>query len=384
MNILLIGGGGREHALAWKMAQSSQVESIRVVPGNPGIAELPKCKCVALDLNDLNKVADYAEEHSIDLTVVGPEATLVAGIGDVFRSRGLPIFGPNKNAAELEGSKAFSKNLMQKYHIPTAAFKVCTDIDSAKAFVEEQGAPIVVKADGLAAGKGVVVATTKEEAMAAIDEMMADHKFGEAGARVVLEEFMEGEEASLLAFTDGKIVVPMVASQDHKRVYDGDKGPNTGGMGAYAPAPVMTESLRIKAGFGDPETQVVLPLLDSDLVEIMLACATGTLDASMVKWKNQATVCVVMASGGYPAAYENGKVITGLKEASAAANVVVFHAGTKAVGNDVVTAGGRVLGVTATAKDIKSAKNFAYAAVEKIHFDKAHYRKDIAWRALNR
>ena len=265
----------------------------------------------------------------------------------------------------------------------------------------------------------------RKEVNAAIDEMMADHKFGEAGARVVLEEFMEGEEASLLAFTDGKIVVPMVASQDHKRVYDGDKGPNTGGMGAYAPAPVMTEALRIKAEetilkpviaalnkegrtycgclyaglmikgdsvrvvefncrFGDPETQVVLPLLDSDLVEIMLACATGTLDASMVKWKNQATVCVVMASGGYPASYENGKVITGLKEAGGMENVVVFHAGTKAVGNDVVTAGGRVLGVTATAKDIKSAKNFAYAAVEKIHFDKAHYRKDIAWRALNR
>ena len=247
MNILLIGGGGREHALAWKMAQSPMVESIRVAPGNPGIAGLPKCKCVSLDLNDLNKVADYAEEESIDLTVVGPEATLVAGIGDVFRSRGLPIFGPNQNAAELEGSKAFSKNLMQKYHIPTAAFKVCTDIDSAKAFVEEQGAPVVVKADGLAAGKGGVVALTKEEAMAAIDDMMTGHKFGEAGARVVLEEFMEGEEASLLAFTDGKIVVPMVASQDHKRVNDGDKGPNTGGMGAYAPAPVMTEALRVKA-----------------------------------------------------------------------------------------------------------------------------------------
>ena len=326
----------------------------------------------------------------------------MAGIADVFRSRGLPIFGPNKNAAELEGSKAFSKNLMQKYHIPTAAFKVCTDIDSAKAFVEEQGAPIVVKADGLAAGKGV-----------------------EAGARVVLEEFMEGEEASLLAFTDGKIVVPMVASQDHKRVNDGDKGPNTGGMGAYAPAPVMTEALRIKAEetilkpviaalnkegrtycgclyaglmikgdsvkvvefncrFGDPETQVVLPLLDSDLVQIMLACATGTLDASMVKWKNQATVCVVMASGGYPGSYENGKVITGLKEAGAMENVVVFHAGTKEKDGKVVTAGGRVLGVTALAKDIKSAKNAAYGAVEKIRFEKAHYRKDIAWRALFR
>lgn len=425
MKLLLIGGGGREHALAWKLSQSDRVDHLIVVPGNPGIAKLPKCSCQSLDMEDLNGLADFAEENSIDLTVVGPEATLVAGLGDIFRSRGLPVFGPNKNAAELEGSKAFSKGLMEKYGIPTAAFKVCTDIESAYAFVEEHGAPIVVKADGLAAGKGVVVAMTKAEALAAIEDMMAGHKFGGAGVRVVLEEFMEGEEATLLAFTDGKIVVPMIASQDHKRVNDGDEGPNTGGMGAYAPAPVMTEALRIKAEetvlkpviaalnaegrtysgclyaglmikddnikvvefncrFGDPETQVVLPLLDSDLAEIMLACATGTLDPSMVQWKHCAAVCIVMASGGYPAGYETGKVITGLDAANAMENVAVFHAGTKSVEDKILTAGGRVLGVTALAEDIKNAKDRAYSAVEKIHFDKVHYRKDIAWRALKK
>ena len=425
MKLLLIGGGGREHALAWKLSQSERVESLIVIPGNPGIAKLPKCSCRSLDLGDLHALADFAEENSIDLTVVGPEATLVAGLGDIFRSRGLPVFGPDKNAAELEGSKAFSKGLMEKYHIPTAAFKVCTDIKTAYAFVEEHGAPIVVKADGLAAGKGVVVAMTKEEALAAIDAMMEGHQFGEAGTRVVLEEFMEGEEATLLAFTDGNIVVPMIASQDHKRVNDGDEGPNTGGMGAYAPAPVMTEALRVKAEetilkpviaalhaegrkysgclyaglmikgdsikvvefncrFGDPETQVVLPLLDSDLAEIMLACATGTLDPSMVNWKSCSAVCVVMASGGYPASYENGKAITGLETAEAMENVAVFHAGTKAVEGEVLTEGGRVLGITALAEDIKSARNRAYEAVAKIHFDKAHYRSDIAWRALKK
>lgn len=423
MKLLLIGGGGREHALAWKLGQSSQVESILAVPGNPGIAELPKCKCLSLDLEDLNGLADFAEEHSIDLTVVGPEATLVAGIGDIFRSRGLPIFGPNKAAAELEGSKAFSKNLMRKYNIPTAAYRICTKIEDARAFVAEYGAPVVVKADGLAAGKGVVVAMTEAEALAAIDDMMAGHKFGSAGAQIVMEEFMEGEEATLLAFTDGKIAVPMVASQDHKRINDGDEGANTGGMGAYAPAPVMTEALRIKAEetilkpviaalnqegrtysgclyaglmikgdsirvvefncrFGDPETQVVLPLLDSDLAQIMLACATGTLDASLVSWKNQSTVCVVLASGGYPAGYETGKVITGLREAGAAEDVIVFHAGTQEKEGQTVTAGGRVLGVTALAKDIRTARDKAYVAVEKIRFDNMHYRKDIAWRAL--
>ena len=425
MKILLIGGGGREHALAWKLAQSPKVESILAAPGNPGIAELLKCECVALNLDDLEKVADFAEDNGIDLTVVGPEATLVAGIADVFKRRGLPVFGPSKAAAQLEGSKAFSKELMAKYDIPTAFFKVCEDIETAKAYVEEKGAPIVVKADGLAAGKGVVVAMTKEEALAAIDDMMGDQIFGNAGARVVLEEFMEGEEASLLAFTDGKTVVPMIAAQDHKRIFDNDEGPNTGGMGTYAPAPVMTDVLRLKATervlkpvvaamaeegtpyqgclyaglmingdsvkvvefncrFGDPETQVILPLLDGDLADIMLACATGTLDEVEVAWHDKAAVCVVMASGGYPGKYENGKEITGLAEANADEATVVFHAGTKAVDGKIVTAGGRVLGVTSVDKNIRDARDRAYAAVEKVKFDQVFYRKDIAWRALKR
>lgn len=425
MRILLIGGGGREHALAWKLAQSDKVEKIFAAPGNPGIAMLKKCSCIDLKLDDLEKVADYAEEESIDLTVVGPEATLVAGIADVFKRRGLPVFGPSKAAAQLEGSKAFSKELMAKYNIPTAFFKICEDMEAAKAYVKEKGAPIVVKADGLAAGKGVVVAMTEEEALEAIEEMMGDHKFGNAGARVVLEEYMEGEEASLLAFTDGKTVVPMLAAQDHKRIFDNDQGPNTGGMGTYAPAPVMTDILRLKATerilkpvvaamakegtpyqgclyaglmikddvikvvefncrFGDPETQVVLPLLESDLAEIMLACATGTLDQADVAWSDKAAVCVVMASGGYPESYETGKVITGLAEADAQENTVVFHAGTKNAAGSIVTAGGRVLGVTAVDDNIRAARDRAYAAVENIKFDGAFYRKDIAWRALKR
>lgn len=425
MRILLIGGGGREHALAWKLVQSPKVEKLYAAPGNPGMALLPNCECINLNVDDLEGVADYAEEKSIDLTVVGPEAPLVAGLADVFKRRGLPVFGPSKAAAQLEGSKAFSKELMAKYNIPTAFFKICEDIETAKAYVEEKGAPIVVKADGLAAGKGVVVAMTKAEALEAIDEMMGDHKFGAAGARLVLEEYMEGEEASLLAFTDGKTVVPMIAAQDHKRVFDGDEGPNTGGMGTYAPAPVMTDILRLKATelilkpvveamakegtpyqgclyaglmikgdsvkvvefncrFGDPETQVVLPLLDGDLAEIMLACATGTLDKAEVAWHDKAAVCVVMASGGYPESYEKGKEITGLAAAEEDKDVVVFHAGTKEAEGKIVTSGGRVLGVTAVDSSIKAARDRAYSAVEKISFEKNFYRKDIAWRALKR
>lgn len=426
MQILLIGGGGREHALAWKLAQSEQVEKIFAAPGNPGIAAVQKCECIALDLNNLDAVADFAEEHGIDLTVVGPEATLVAGIADVFAARGLAVFGPSKAAAELEGSKAFAKNLMAKYNIPTAFFKVCEDIETAKAYVKEKGAPIVVKADGLAAGKGVVVAMTEDEACEAIDEMMGEqHKFGGAGARVVIEEFMQGEEASLLAFTDGEHIVPMIASQDHKRAFDGDKGPNTGGMGTYAPAPVLTDILRLRAvekilkpvvaamkaegrtykgclyaglmvcggevkvvefncRFGDPETQVVLPLLDGDLAEIMLACATGGLDKVDIGWKDRAAVCVVMASGGYPESYKQGYPISGLDEAGALPETVVFHAGTKISDGSVVTAGGRVLGVTAMGKDIAEAQERAYKAVSVIGFKDMQYRKDIAWRALKK
>ena len=421
MRILVIGGGGREHALVWKLSQSPKVDKIFVCPGNPGMKNL--AECVALPLTDLEAVADFAEKESVALTVVGPEATLVAGIVDVFNKRGLAIFGPTAAAAEIEGSKAFSKQLMAKYGIPTAFFKICEDIDTAKAYIKEKGAPIVVKADGLAAGKGVVVAMTEAEALAAVDDIMGDLKFGGAGARVVLEEYMEGEEASLLAFTDGDTIVPMVAAQDHKRVYDADEGPNTGGMGAYAPAPVMTDKLKEKcvelvlkptiaamkaegrkyqgclyaglmikdddikvvefnARFGDPETQVVLPLLASDLVEVMLACAQGRLHEVEVEWADAATVCVVMASGGYPGSYVQGLPITGLEEAGALADTIVFHAGTKEAGDAIVTAGGRVLGVTATGSDIRAAKDKAYAAVELIYFKDAHYRHDIAWRAL--
>ena len=364
MQILVLGGGGREHAIVWKLAQSKKVTKIYCAPGNPGIAAL--AECVALDTTDNKGLAQWAKEHQIDLTVVGPEVPLVAGVADEFRAQGLAIFGPNARAAAIEGSKSFSKELMKKYNIPTAFFKVCNDLATAKAYVEEKGAPIVVKADGLAAGKGVIVAMTKEEALAALEDIMAEHKFGTAGASVVIEEFMEGEEASLLAFTDGKIVVPMIAAQDHKRVDDGDKGLNTGGMGAYAPAPVLTDALRDKcmatiirpvlkaleeegrsysgclyaglmikgdsikvvefnARFGDPETQAVLPLLDGDLAEIMLACAQGTLRPEMVKWSNRAAVCVVMASGGYPGSYAKNIAITGLQEAGKLQDVVVFH-----------------------------------------------------------
>lgn len=426
MQILLIGGGGREHALAWKLAQSAQVEKIYAAPGNPGIAELAKCECVELDLNDLEGVAAFAAERSIDLTVVGPEATLVAGIADVFEAKGLAVFGPSKAAAELEGSKAFAKNLMAKYNIPTAFFKVCEDIETAKAYVKEKGAPIVIKADGLAAGKGVVVAMTEAEALAAIDDMMGEqHKFGGAGARVVIEEFMQGEEASLLAFTDGETVVPMIAAQDHKRVFDGDEGPNTGGMGTYAPAPVLTDILRLRATekilkpvvaamkaegrlykgclyaglmvcgeevkvvefncrFGDPETQVIMPLLDADLAEIMLACAKGNLKDTEVAWSDKAAVCVVLASGGYPGRYGQGYLISGLAQAGAMTDTVVFHAGTKNVGGEVVTAGGRVLGVTAAGSDIAAAQEQAYKAAAAISFKDMQYRKDIAWRALKK
>jgi len=423
MQVLVIGGGGREHTLVWKLAQSKKVTKIYAAPGNPGMKEL--AECVDLDIADLDGLADWAEKHAIDLTVVGPEAPLVAGIVDVFKARGLTIFGPSAKAAEIEGSKIFSKELMEKYGVPTAFFKVCDNLADARAFVEEKGAPIVIKADGLAAGKGVVVAMTRDEALAALDEMMGAHKFGSAGNRVVIEEFMEGEEASLLAFTDGKTIVPMLAAQDHKRVNDGDQGPNTGGMGAYCPAPVMTDALKEKtvkevlrpivdalakegrpysgclyaglmikgdsvkvvefnARFGDPETQVVLPLLKSDLAEIMVACANGTLTPDLVEWSDKAAVCVVMASGGYPASYKKGIPITGLKAANAMDDVVVFHAGTREEDGKILTNGGRVLGVTAVADDIPSAQQKAYDAVDKIHFDGAHYRQDIAWRALRR
>jgi len=422
LRILVIGGGGREHALVWKLAQSPRVTKIYCAPGNPGIGKL--AECVPVPVSDLQGLCQLAIDKKIDLTVVGPEGPLTEGIVDLFTANGLKIFGPDKKAAQLEGSKTFAKDLMRKYGIPTAKYAVFTDADKAKAYIEKEGAPIVVKADGLAAGKGVVVAMTTEEATSAVDMIMCDQAFGNAGAQVVVEEFMSGEEASLLAFTDGKTVVPMLAAQDHKRVFDQDRGPNTGGMGAYAPAPIVTPTLltevverilqpmadalrqenclyqgciyaglmitengpkvvEFNARFGDPETQVVLPLLDSDLTYIMEACIDGTLKDSTVTWKNDAAVCVVMASGGYPGDYQKGKVITGVSEAESE-NAVVFHAGTSARGQDIITSGGRVLGVTGLGASIQEALNKAYSAVKRIHFEEVHYRKDIAYRAVGR
>ena len=418
MRLLLIGGGGREHALAWKLAQSPQVETIYAAPGNPGIALLDKCECIDLPLQELEKLADYAEANCIDLTVVGPEASLVEGIADVFKARGLALFGPSKAAAELEGSKAFSKQLMEKYGIPTAFFKVCEDIETAKAYIKEKGAPIVVKADGLAAGKGVVVAMTEAEAFAAVDDMMGDLKFGGAGARVVLEEFMEGEEASLLAFTDGDTIVSMIAAQDHKRINDNDEGPNTGGMGTYAPAPVMTDILRLKAvekvlkptiaamkaegrpfkgviffglmltpdgpkvleynaRFGDPEAQVVLPRMKTDIIDVFEACIDGTLDQIDLQFADNACVCIVLASNGYPVSYEKGFPIRGLETFKEHEGYYCFHAGTKFKDGEIVTNGGRVLGVTALGDTLKEARANAYKAVDWVDFDNKYYRHDI-------
>ncbi len=422
MRVLVVGGGGREHALVWKLAASPRVEKIYCAPGNPGIGEL--AECVAVDAADNAALADFALANKVDLTVVGPEAPLASGIVDIFAARGLKVFGPSKAAARIEGSKAFAKDLMRRYGIPTAGYRVFTAPDEAKAYIKERGAPIVVKADGLAAGKGVVVAMTEADALAAVDMIMRDAVFGAAGARVVVEEFMEGEEASLLAFTDGRTVVPMVSAQDHKRVFDNDKGLNTGGMGAYAPAPVVTPAMldrvmneilrptvdamraegcpycgclyaglmvtaagpkvvEFNARFGDPETQVVLPLLDSDLPTVMEACIDGTLAKTAVTWRDGAAVCVVMAAGGYPGSYGKGDAISGLSEA-AAAGAVVFHAGTARKDGAVVTNGGRVLGVTAMDGDVLKAIEKAYAAVGRIGFKGAHYRKDIAYKVVER
>lgn len=422
MNILILGSGGREHALLWKLAQSPEATKLYAVPGNPGMAEL--AECVAGSIEDNAAVVKLAQEKKIDLVVVGPEVPLTNGVVDALRAAGIKAFGPTKAAAELEGSKSFSKDIMKKYGIPTAKYEVFTDADAARAYIEKEGAPIVIKANGLAAGKGVIVAETKEQALDAVHEIMDDAAFGKAGSRVVIEAFMEGEEASLLAFTDGKTIRPMVSSQDHKRAYDGDKGPNTGGMGTYAPAPVMTKDMveqatekilepmiaamakegrpyqgclyaglmiteegpkvvEFNARFGDPETQVVLPLLKGDLVKIMQACVDGTLDTAAVDWEDGAAVCVVMASGGYPKSYKKGYAIDGLKKAESL-GTFVFHAGTAKKDGKVVTSGGRVLGVTARGGGIKEATEKAYKGVEAIRFTDEFHRKDIAHRALER
>lgn len=419
MQVLIIGGGGREHALAWKVKQSPKVANIYCAPGNAGIRDYATC----LDIkdNDLEGLLKFAQEEKIDLTIVGPEVPLSLGIVDLFNKNGLKIFGPSKLAAELEASKAFSKDLMKKYNIPTAEYEVFTEVEAAIDYIEDIGIPCVVKADGLAAGKGVMVCFSKEEAVKAIYEILLDQKFGDAGASLIIEEFLDGQEVSMLAFSDGKTVLPMVSSQDHKQVFDMDKGPNTGGMGAYSPAPIYTDEihefvikevlektlqameaegrsfkgilyaglmlsskgvkvLEFNARFGDPETQVVLPRLETDLIDILETAIAGELETLEIKWSKDAAVCVVMASGGYPGDYEKGKVITGLEDVPS--TVQVFHAGTEIVNEQVVTKGGRVLGVTALGSTIKEAIDNAYQGVEKINFEGVHYRKDIGAKAL--
>lgn len=420
MNILVIGSGGREHTLTWKLSQSPAVTKIYCVPGNPGIASL--AECVNLDIADNQALCRFAIDHSIDLTVVGPELPLMNGVVDYFNERGLRVFGPTSAAAQIEGSKSFAKDLFRKYNIPTAAYAVFFSPDDAKEYVRKQGTPIVIKADGLAAGKGVVVAMTEQEAIDAIEAMLCQQMFGEAGNRVVIEEYMEGEEASILTFTDGITVRPMVAAQDHKRIFDGDEGPNTGGMGAYAPAPVINQPLlkeitetilqpvinamanegriykgclylgvmitktgpkvvEFNARFGDPETQVVLPLLDSDLVCIMQSCIDGTLADCELVWQDKAAACVVLAAGGYPGVYHKGDIISGIPAAEALGSIV-FHAGTDQTCQQLVTSGGRVLGVVGVGSNVATAVASAYQSVSQIHFAGMQYRKDIAHRAI--
>jgi phosphoribosylamine--glycine ligase len=424
MKILVIGSGGREHALVWKIAQSPRVKKIFCAPGNAGIGAL--AACVAIKPNDIRALCDFAKREGIDLTVVGPEAPLAAGIVDLFEQEGLKIFGPSQKAAQLEASKVFSKGVMKDFNVSTAPFAVCATLDQVYTFSAPNNYHVVVKADGLAAGKGVVVCHSQKEVEAAAKSMLEDKVFGDAGESVVVEEILEGEEASILVLTNGIEALPLASSQDHKRVFDHDEGPNTGGMGAYSPAPVVTPELldrvmktivcpvidgmrdqgviyrgvlyagimMTKAGpqtlefnvrFGDPETQAVFPRLESDLVEAML-WTLGTGPAPLLKWSPKASVCVVMASGGYPGLYENAKVIEGLDKAAQVKDVVVFHAGTKMSsgagrqGSEVcVTNGGRVLGVTGLGKEALAA---VYRAVAAIRFEGAHFRKDIGWRAL--
>jgi len=418
MNILVIGSGGREHALVWKLQQSPQAGQIYAAPGNPGMKNVT---CIPSGTPEA--LAEFAAAHEIGLTVVGPEAPLCAGIVDVFRARGLRIFGPDRHAAQLEGSKAFAKRFMEAHGIPTAKCGVFTDADSATAYVRKVGAPIVVKADGLAAGKGVIVAQTLAEALAGVRSCFGG-AFGEAGKRVIVEECLVGEEASILAFADGTTIVPLASSQDHKRIGDGDRGPNTGGMGAYSPAPVVTPALwqqirtqvldRFLAGcreekldyrgviyagimvtaagprvlefnvrFGDPETQAVLMRLDSDLVEALAVTADRRLATVKLRWSDDAAVCVVMAAKGYPGAYEKGLEISGFAEAEAT-GAMVFHAGTALRDGRIVTSGGRVLGVTARGATVAAAVQKAYGAVACIHWPGAYCRRDIAGRALRR
>ncbi|MBQ0799073.1 MAG: phosphoribosylamine--glycine ligase [Porticoccaceae bacterium] len=444
MNILVVGSGGREHALAWKAAQSPQVETVFVAPGNGGTALETRIENVAISVADFAALADFAEQNQVGLTIIGPEVPLVDGIVDFFQARGLAVFGPNQGAAQLEGSKSFTKDFLARHNIPTAAYQTFSELQPALAYVREQGAPIVVKADGLAAGKGVIVAMTLAEAEAAITDMLEGNQFGDAGHRVVVEEFLEGEEASFIVIADGEHVLPMATSQDHKRVGDGDTGPNTGGMGAYSPAPVVDAAahqrimdevilptmrgmaaegnaytgflyaglmidatgtpkvIEYNCRFGDPETQPIMMRLQSDLVALCLSALEGKLDTATAQWDERKAIGVVMAAGGYPDSYEKGKTITGLPEAvmneavqneavqnETATNekdveVKVFHAGTQFEDGEIKTTGGRVLCVTALGDTVSAAQQRAYATAQKIHWDEAFYRSDIGYRAIAR
>ncbi len=425
MKVLVIGGGGREHALAWKAAQSADVTQVFVAPGNAGTALEPKLTNVAIDPLDFQALAALVEKEGIELTLVGPEVPLVVGIVDDFTARGFTIFGPSKAAAQLEGSKAFTKDFLARHQIPTADYQVFTEVEPALAYLAEKGAPIVIKADGLAAGKGVIVAMTDAEAEAAVRDILAGNAFGEAGSRVVIEEFLEGEEASFIVMVDGKNILPMATSQDHKRVGDGDTGPNTGGMGAYSPAPVVTAEVHqrvmqevirptvegmaaegmpytgfLYAGlminqkgepkvieyncrFGDPETQPIMMRLNTDLVSLCLAATRGQLDQVSAEWDPRPCIGVVMAAGGYPGSYAKGKPILGLEKVTHP-DCKVFHAGTASENQQTVTQGGRVLCVTALGENLRQAQTQAYQAVEKIQWEGAFYRKDIGYRALAR
>ncbi|MHC6528578.1 phosphoribosylamine--glycine ligase [Vibrio proteolyticus] len=425
MRVLIIGAGGREHALAWKAAQNPNVETIFVAPGNAGTALEPKLENVNIAVEDIAGLVAFAKENAIELTIVGPEAPLVIGVVDAFRAAGLPIFGPTQSAAQLEGSKAFTKDFLARHHIPTGAYANFTEIEPALAYVREQGAPIVVKADGLAAGKGVIVAMTLEEAEDAIKDMLAGNAFGDAGSRVVIEEFLDGEEASFIVMVDGENVLPMATSQDHKRVGDKDTGPNTGGMGAYSPAPVVTPDIhnRImdeviyptvrgmadegnpytgflyaglmidKSGtpkvieyncrFGDPETQPIMMRMQSDLVELCLAAIDGKLDQVDSKWDPRASIGIVLAAGGYPGAYNKGDVISGLPQAEVEGEKV-FHAGTDNQDGDIVTNGGRVLCATALGNSVSEAQQRAYQLAQHIRWEGMFHRNDIGYRAIAR
>jgi len=423
VRILVVGSGGREHALVWKIAQSKLCDKLFCAPGNGGIAQL--AECVDIQADDIPGLLKFARKEKIDLTVVGPEKALALGIVDEFRRAGLRIFGPNKSAAKLEASKVFSKELMAKYRVPTAKFKVFDNPEVAKKYIENSGAPCVVKADGLAAGKGVVVAKSVDEAKAAVTDMMQVKVFGDAARKIIIEDCLIGQEASILVITDSKEVIALASAQDHKRVFDRDQGANTGGMGAYSPAPIITDgvlkeimdkiiyrtidglakegidyrgvlyagimltddgpqALEFNVRFGDPETQAILPRLKSDLVEVMLATSEGKLSKiGSLDWDNRACVCVVAAAAGYPGNYSKGQEIVGLEVTSELADVVIFHAGTKKSENKILANGGRVLGVTGLGSTIKEAIDRTYQAVEKIHFEGMHYRKDIGRRALD-